>query len=70
VDGPKRRHVVVDLLEGDQVEPAEELGEEAMVLVPALLAGSAEVGDVPGREEESVGRLRRNGAVGLLRMPA
>jgi hypothetical protein len=58
LDATQSREVVVHLLDGDEVEPAEDLGEQRVVVLAAVL--DAEVGDVPGREEQPVGRLRRD----------
>lgn len=49
-DGPQAAEVVVDLLDGDDVKPADDLREQAVVFCAALL--HAEVRDVPRRQQQ------------------
>jgi hypothetical protein len=58
LDATQSREVVVHLLDSDEVEPAEDLGDQRVVVLAAVL--DAQVGDVPGREQQPVGRLRRD----------
>ena len=46
--------VLAAFLDGDEVEPTHDLGDQGLVLVAALLR--AEVGDVPGGDQQPVGR--------------
>ena len=50
--------VVVDLLDGDEVEPADDLRDQPVVVVEPVL--DAEVGDVPGSEQQAAGALLRD----------
>ena len=56
--------VVLDLLDRDEIEPAQDLRDDAVVLVPTLLR--AEVGDVPCGQKEAVSDLVGNPTSGLL----
>src|SRR5262249_35667605 len=53
--------VVIGLLNRDCVEPADDLGDQPVVVLAALL--QAEVGDVPGREPQPTRCRRRDRAV-------
>ena len=57
--------VVAHLLNGDEVEPAHDLRDEAAVLVAPLL--QAEVRDVPGRDEQASLLARRDPSRALVR---
>jgi hypothetical protein len=50
---------VVHLLDCDEVEPAQQLGDKAVVVVAALLLGVPQIGNVPGCEKEAIGCLVR-----------
>ena len=58
LDREDAAEVVVHLLDGDHVEPADDLGDQPVVGVDPLL--DAEIGDVPGREQQAVARLCRD----------
>jgi hypothetical protein len=58
VDRLDPAQVVVHLLDGDEIEPADHLGDQRVVRVEPVL--DAEVRDVPRGHEQRVLRLRRD----------
>lgn len=63
LDAPEPGEIVVYLLDRAEVEPGEDLGEQTVVGGAALV--DAEVGDVPGADEEAVSGLAWDRAPGL-----